>query len=300
MTKSQGLIFDVKHYAVHDGPGIRTTIFLKGCPLRCAWCHSPESQNPSPELLIHSDKCIGCGRCVEACPLGAIKAPGEIDRETCSLCGKCAEACYAGALELLGKTMTVDQLLELVDRDRELLLSSGGGVTLSGGEPMNQSGFTIELLRRLKDAGYHTALDTSGYVHWDKLEDALRYTDLVLYDLKHMNSAKHKQWTHVANDIILENLTKTSERGNGIWIRVPLIPRINDDEENLRELAAYVKTLRVERTYILPYHMLGVAKYMTLNREYELQVEPHSFERLKEIKELVTGILENLVVMGVE
>jgi pyruvate formate lyase activating enzyme len=300
LTESHGIVFDVKHFAVHDGPGIRTTIFLKGCPLRCEWCHSPESQSLNPELLIHQDRCIGCGRCLEVCKLGAISSPREIDRKKCSLCGECAEACYAGALELLGKKMTTDQLMEIVEKDRELLMSSGGGVTLSGGEPMMQSGFVVELLGRLKETGYHTTLDTSGYTPWEKLKQALEYTDLVLYDLKHMDSFKHKQHTSVSNDLILENLAKTSKNGKNIWIRVPLIPRINDDEENLRELADYVKELEVERTYILPYHTLGVAKYAALDREYGLKIEPHSFGRLKEIKELVTGLVENVVMMGVE
>jgi pyruvate formate lyase activating enzyme len=300
LTESQGIVFDVKHFAVHDGPRIRTTIFLKGCPLRCEWCHSPESQNPIPELLIHQDRCIGCRRCLEVCKLGAISSPGAIDRSKCNLCGECTETCYAEALELLGKKMTIDQLMEIVEKDKELLISSGGGVTLSGGEPMMHSGFAVELLRRLKETGYHTALDTSGYTTWEKLKQALEYSDLVLYDLKHMDSLKHKQHTGVSNDLILENLRKTSKNGNSIWIRVPLIPRINDDEENLRELADYVKGLEVERTYILPYHTLGVAKYAALDREYELKIEPHSFEKLKEIKELVRGLFENVVMMGVE
>lgn len=300
LTESQGIVFDVKHFAVHDGPGIRITIFLKGCPLRCEWCHSPESQNPVPEILIHQDRCIGCGRCLEVCKLGAISSPGAIDRIKCNLCGECADACCAGALELLGKKMTIDQLMEIVEKDRELLISSGGGVTLSGGEPMMQSGFAVELLRRFKETGYHTALDTSGYTTWEKLRQALEYTDLVLFDLKHMDSLKHKQHTGVSNDLIFENLRKTSKNGNCIWIRVPLIPRINDDEENLRELSDFVKRLEVGRTYILPYHTLGVAKYAALDREYELKIRPHSFEKLKEIKELVTGLFENLVMIGIE
>ena len=300
MSDSLGIVFDVKHFAVHDGPGIRTTIFLKGCPLRCAWCHSPESQNSGPDLLLSSEKCIGCNSCVEVCPTNAITSPGRINKAACDLCGVCAEACYAGAIELIGKEITVSEVLATVDKDRDLLLSSGGGVTLSGGEPMAQPGFTVDLLRKLKESGYHTALDTSGQAPWSNFEQALRYTDLVLFDLKHMDPEKHLEYTGRDNRLILENLSKASKQGKRIWIRVPLIPGVNDAPEHLTALARHIQALDVERTYFLPYHSLGVSKYDSLGREYGLSVEPHSLDQLKRVQEHVSGILDKVVVMGIE
>ena len=300
LNDSQGMVFDIKHFAVHDGPGIRTTIFLKGCPLKCAWCHSPESQNIGPDLLLDSEKCIGCKSCVDACPTNAILSPGIINKTACIMCGVCAEVCYAGAVEQIGKTMTTKEILGTLEKDRELLQSSGGGVTLSGGEPMAQPDFTIDLLRQLKDSGYNTALDTSGYAPWSIFEQALRYTDLVLFDLKHMDSVKHFQYTGKDNKLILENLSQASKQGKRIWIRVPLIPGLNDDPEHLTFLARHVQGLSVERTYLLPYHSLGVSKYESLGRKYTLDIEPHSLDQLKRVQKLVSDILDNVVVMGIE
>ena len=294
------MIFDIKHYAVHDGPGIRATIFLKGCSLICEWCHSPESQNTGPELLLNIEKCIGCNSCVEACPTDAITSPGMIDKEACTMGGACADVCYAGAIEQVGKVMTIDEILQTVEKDRDLLQSSGGGVTLSGGEPLAQPGFTIELLRQLKDSGYHTALDTSGHAPWSSLEQALVYTDLVLFDLKHLNPAKHLQYTGRDNKLILENLVKTKRLGKHIWIRVPLIPGINDDDEHLSALARHVKSLGVERIYLLPYHSLGTPKYESLGRKYTLDIAPHTLDRLRWVEKLVSETLDNVVVMGIE
>lgn len=300
MSRTRGQVFDIKHYAVHDGPGIRITIFLKGCPLNCVWCHSPESQSRSPEILTNQEKCIGCGNCVKACPVDAVKGPGEIDREACNVCGACAEVCYANAIEIIGREKTIEQVLAEVKKDRELLMVSGGGVTLSGGEPMAQPEFTLELLKHLKQEGYHTALDTSGYAPWVKLKQALDYTDLVLYDLKHMDSSKHQQYTGVKNELILENLDRISGHGKRIWVRVPLIPGVNDDEKHIKTLIEYVRDLNVERTFFLPYHEIGVPKYEALNRVYDYSGEPHSLDRLKEIKKQASEMLDNVVVMGIE
>ena len=300
MSRIRGQVFDIKHYAVHDGPGIRITIFLKGCPLNCAWCHSPESQSKSPELLFHQEKCIGCGNCVDACPVDAVKSPGEIDREACNVCGACAAVCYSDAIEVIGEEKTIQQVLAEIEKDRELLMVSNGGVTLSGGEPMAQPEFTIELLRLLKKEGYHTALDTCGYAPWGKLEQALDYTDLVLFDLKHMDAPTHQRYTGVSNELILENLDRTSGLGKPIWVRIPLIPGVNDSREHVKTLVEYVRGLNVERTFFLPYHEIGVPKYEALNREYNYSGENHSLDRLKEIKEQASEILDNVVVMGIE
>jgi pyruvate formate lyase activating enzyme len=189
-----GVVFDVKHFAVHDGPGIRTTIFLKGCPLRCAWCHSPESQSLRPEIAHSPDLCIGCEACVEACPNGAqTLGPDKILRDLCTGCGSCAEVCYAGALTLYGRRATVEELIEEVGKDRLLYETSGGGVTISGGEPIMQPRFASALLEALKREVYHTALDTCGQVEWKTLEKILEDVDLVLYDLKQMDPVSHER-----------------------------------------------------------------------------------------------------------
>ena len=273
MQAESGIVFDVKHFAVHDGPGIRTTVFLKGCPLRCLWCHSPESQSPRPEIAYYPHFCIGCGACVEACPHGAqILGTPKIIRERCQGAGRCAEECYAGATIMYGEEATVEELLEEVDKDRLLYETSGGGVTLSGGEPAMQPGFASALLGAFKERGYHIALDTSGHAEWGVLEKVMADADLVLYDLKHMDSFTHEEITGVPNRLILANLERAAGSGKTLVVRVPVIPGYNDSPENFTAMAGFLGGLRgVEAVELLPYHNLGTPKYNALGRGYPLE-----------------------------
>lgn len=301
MSGSTGSVFDFKHFAVHDGPGIRTTVFLKGCPLKCKWCHSPESQSSNPEIMVQLEKCIACGSCLKACPKNAVISPGNIDTEICDLCGNCIEECYPGTLELIGKNFQVSEILNEVNKDKLLYETSGGGVTLSGGEPIHQPKFTCKLLKAFKENGYHTVLDTCGYATWDSLKKILRYVDLVFFDLKHMNTIKHKKFTGVPNELILSNLERIVGLGKSIRIRVPLIPGFNDSEEHLKCLSNYLSKLSVETLDILPYHKIGVSKYKSLNREYKLKdLKLHTKERLLKIKDLISSYGLNVNVAGLE
>ena len=301
MSDCAGLIFDVKRFAVHDGPGLRTTVFLKGCPLTCEWCHSPESQSPAPEVMVDVDRCIGCGECVANCPRGAISEPGRIDRAACDGCGVCAEGCYADALELIGRMVTVSEVLGEVEKDRLLFEVSGGGVTLSGGEPAVQPGFAASLLRSLKEHGYHTALDTCGQCGWGTLNGLLANVDLVLYDVKHMDPETHLKHTGASNEQIMDNLERTLGLGKRVWIRVPLIPGVNDDDSHLHRLGKYLGNLSAESVQVLPYHVLGVPKYEGLDRRYGLGgVAPHDGVRLREVRDLLLGYCDNVIVKGVD
>ncbi|MFQ6053213.1 MAG: glycyl-radical enzyme activating protein [Candidatus Bathyarchaeia archaeon] len=303
MGGAVGLVFDIKHFAVHDGPGIRTTIFLKGCPLRCRWCHSPESQNPQPEIAVHPERCISCGECVNSCPTGAIREPGDIDRGECTLCGRCVDACYAGALELIGSPYTVEEILVEVEKDRVLYETSGGGVTLSGGEPTAQPEFAGRLLEALKERGIHTALDTCGHAPWGTVERLLAHTDLVLYDLKHMDAEAHRELTGRTNELIISNLERiAASMDQALNVRIPLIPGCNDSEEHLRRMIRFLTGLRrVDAVELLPYHTLGVPKYGSLGRSYSLShVAPHGRERLLEIRDLFSASGLKVVLEGVE
>ncbi|UCD45872.1 MAG: glycyl-radical enzyme activating protein [Candidatus Bathyarchaeota archaeon] len=297
-----GTIFDIKHFAVHDGPGIRTTVFLKGCPLSCLWCHNPESISRQPQLLFTPRKCIGCGYCVDTCPRGAHKlVDGRhvIDRESCAACGACAEGCYAGALEMAGRQVAVDEVMDEVLRDRTFHTNSGGGMTLSGGEPLAQRGFSLALLRAAKTEGLHTALDTSGFAPWELLEELLPHTDLVLYDLKHMDPERHAALTGVPNELILDNLCRLDSTGSPIWIRIPLIPGQNDDDPNYHSLGELLSHLEnVDRVEILKYHRLAESKYESAGMEYALKgLVPPSSEELESRRQILMnhGLKESLL-----
>jgi len=277
-----GLIFDLRRFSIHDGPGIRTTVFLKGCPLDCWWCHNPESRSPERELFFRAQRCIRCGACADACPEGAL---AREDPGLCRACGTCAEACYAGAREMVGKEMTVTEIMEEVLKDRPFYEESGGGVTASGGEPLMQAEFLLELFQACKREGLHTALDTNGYAPWEKIESLLTCVDLFLYDLKLMDEERHRQFTGASNRLILENLKRLSGRGASLHLRIPVIPEVNDDEENLCSTAALARTLPgVKRVNLLPYHQTALAKYENLGQSYRLpETRNPSEERMLEL-----------------
>ncbi|SHI18755.1 pyruvate formate lyase activating enzyme [Sporobacter termitidis DSM 10068] len=289
-----GRIYDIQGYAVHDGPGIRTTVYTKGCPLRCLWCHSPESQYHSLELGYLPVKCLGVdlcqNACVSACPNGAISAgepvraldgSGElrkamIDRAKCTGCLKCTKACITKALYPSGRDTTVDEVYERLDKDRGFF-KNGGGITISGGEAMAQFEFTLNLAKRLKDSGLHICLDTTGFAPTEEFKQILPYIDLFLYDIKHMDTLMHKKLTGVGNELILTNARFLAEHGGALQIRVPVIPKLTDKEDNLRATAAFCAELgeAVKLVQLLPYHATGRMKYDRLGWHYKLKnVEP--------------------------
>jgi len=290
--EGKGLVFSIQRYSTEDGPGIRTTVFMKGCPLRCMWCHNPEGQEFSPQIAFNDSRCIGCKGCVDACPQGAIiiTADGSrTDRGKCQNCGKCADMCPTGARELIGKYMTAKEVFSEVERDKLFYRSSGGGVTVGGGEPTMQPRFLVEFLRKCHEQGIHTALDTSGYVKWKEMEEILKYVDLVLYDIKQMDPAKHVEYTGVSNKLILENARKISGKGISMIIRVPVIPRYTDGEDNIRDVMEFACILEsVVKVDLLPFHRLGEPKYRKLARNYAFEgVQPPTDVHMQELKLLV-------------
>ncbi len=287
-----GLVFDIKKFALHDGPGLRTTVFLKGCPLACAICHNPESQSPEPEIWLRSGRCIHCFTCLEICPEDAVTFDGTtigIDRARCTACGDCARLCVAGAIEIVGRVMTVAQVMHEIEKDAVFYDQSGGGVTFSGGEPLAQPAFLLELLEGCRGRGYHTTVDTSGHADPATIDAAAELTDLFLYDLKLMDPERHRTWTGRDNALILANLRRLAGSGRKIIVRFPPTPGMNDDEENLRAMAAFLTSLpETPPVDLLPYHRIGVAKYDRLDRPYELSgLEPPSPGRI----EWVAGVL---------
>lgn len=287
----KGVVFNIQRYSIHDGPGIRTTVFLKGCPLRCYWCQNPESQRKQPEVFLDKDKCTLCGQCVAVCPSEASSLSATssiIDRSKCIGCGKCAEVCPNGARKLVGGYMTVDEVMEEVLKDVSFYKNSGGGVTLSGGDPVSQPRFALAILQSCKEAGLHTVLDTCGYARWVTIERLLKYTDLVLYDIKHMDAARHRGGTGRLNSIILEN-AKRIAKFKPMRVRVPLVPGFNDSAEEVRGIAHFVKKeIGLVDIDLHPYNKLGEAKYERLDKirpHLETQNEEY-VQKLREWKDL--------------
>lgn len=270
-----GIVFDIKRYTLHDGPGIRTTIHLKGCPLACLWCHNPESQSFKPQLLFRRERCIACGKCVDACPNQAVlpkNAGFEIESDRCSGLGKCADICPAEARELCGRSMSAPDAMKALLKDRIFFEQSGGGMTLSGGEPLSQPEFCIALLRACKRYEIHTAIDTCGFVGFSVLRETIPFTDLYLYDMKHMDPEKHKDYTGVDNEVILSNLVKLGECGGTINARIPFIPGINTDEKNLRTLASFLSHVKgLTQLNLLPYHNAAEDKHNRWKMDYKLK-----------------------------
>jgi len=266
------LTFDIKRYAINDGPGIRVTIFLKGCPLNCHWCHNPESISPQVQKLFTKSKCIGCGECVSVCPSDACRLAKEgiiTVTELCNLCGKCAEVCPSLATEMSGQEQTVEELLEILEKERPFFDQSGGGVTFSGGEPLLFPEFLCEILDVCGERNIHRCIDTAGLAKTETLLEVAKRTDLFLFDLKHMDSNKHKEWTGVGNAVILHNLQALANSGVAIQIRIPLISGVNADRKNIEAMASFIASLPGPKKSIslLPYHKIAAAKDQKLGQK---------------------------------
>ena len=279
-------LFNLQKFSIHDGDGIRTTVFFKGCPLRCRWCHNPESQRFEKELMFYADRCTACGACKQACPLGAADQIAP-DRDLCTACGRCVSYCLHDAREVVGYEQDLDQLIEEIVKDTPFYEVSGGGVTLSGGEPLAQNMDYIEgLCKRLKRRGYHINIDTCGHVPYEHFARVLPYVDTFLYDLKHMDPEKHTALTGISNERILDNLRRLSADGASINIRMPLISGLNDSDEEIAAVLDFLSTIHVASINLLPYHKTGSDKYARLGEEACTNMQAPSQERMEYLRSL--------------
>jgi len=286
----EGLIFDLDTFAVHDGPGIRLAVYLKGCPLRCAWCHSPESQRAAPELIFLSDRCTGCGACQAVCPRGVHAVEGSdhaIDFAACTACGQCAAACPSGALAVKGYRVRAGEVIERAARLRPFFDHSGGGVTLTGGEVTVQGDFAAAVLAGCRERGIHTAIETAGACEWPVLQRLADLSDLILYDLKIIDDARHREWTGAGSERILDNARRLA--GRETIVRVALIPNATDTDANLAAIFAFMRQADLRRLELLPYNPATAAKYEWLARTCLVDGETQSPERLQEIAARAAG-----------
>lgn len=277
-----GMIFDIIRNSFVDGPGIRTTVFFKGCNLRCKWCHNPESQKPEKQMMFYKNKCTGCGKCMEVC---------HFNLENCDFCGKCETYCPNDARKICGREMSVDDVVAEVVKDKAFYDASGGGVTFSGGECMLQIDFLAELLKECKKQGIHTAVDTAGCVSWDRFEKIMSYTDLFLYDVKCASDELHKEWTGVSNELIIDNLNRLSADFKGdIIIRVPVIGGVNDTKAEIQKIADILRDVKCKDIELLPYHKMGEHKYDALGDE-SVEFSVPTDEVMEEFKEIIKSVI---------
>ena len=268
-----GSIFDVQRFSIHDGPGIRTTVFLKGCPAHCPWCSNPESQCALPELFYSRSRCLLCGRCVAACPTQALNLQADavaVDRAKCNTCDECARVCPSGAMRLVGRSTTAADVLAEVERDRVFYEHSGGGMTISGGEPLAQPEFTLALLEGARNLGLHSAVETAGLAEPETIERVLARTDLILFDIKQADSESHRSVVGEDSEVVLGNARLAARLGVKMIVRVPVIPGFNDQQHQITAIREFARSLGISEIHLLPYHGYGVSKYASLGRRYEM------------------------------
>ena len=302
LNVKKGIVFDVKRFAIDDGPGIRTTIFLKGCPLHCWWCHNPEGQVFTTELMYRSMRCTGCDKCIKVCPNGAIAGVGRsitINRDKCNVCGRCCEKCPTEALAIIGKEMELNEVLKQIDKDSIFYDDSEGGVTVSGGEPLVQLGFLESLLAECKGRSIRTAVDTCGCAPYKAIDKISSKADLFLYDIKIIDEKKHRKYTGVSNKLILQNFRKLVGTGSNVQVRFPVIPGINDSEEDIIKTAELLVSCGTKNINLLPYHRLGIEKYVGLGRIYRLEkTQPPSHQSMRRIIETLEAFGLNTRIGG--